>query len=152
MNKYQEQIERLRRYHSRFSEINEGRSHELPSDYYQDDVFAFFLNCYHIKDWIKNDSTLDITSKSVETFINQNNELSICADICNAHKHLKLDKPPRSDQERKFGPRVFQVKVGTCDTEIKVNYTIETISGEIDAFDLATKCLALWEEFIEKNA
>lgn len=32
--------------------IYKGRPNDLPSDYYQHEVLAFFLNCYHLKDWV----------------------------------------------------------------------------------------------------
>ena len=55
MAKYQEQLERVRRYYGRFKKLNGGMEHIAPSDMYIDDIYSFFLNCYHLKDWLKND-------------------------------------------------------------------------------------------------
>ena len=69
----QEQFERVKRWYSRIRDIYQGKPHIFPSDYYQDEVYAFFLNCYHLKDWIKNDDTVEPSKKNnVENFINQN--------------------------------------------------------------------------------
>jgi len=53
-----EQWERVLRWYARFSRTNEGREHTDASDNYQDEVYAFFQNCFHLKDWIKNDSSV----------------------------------------------------------------------------------------------
>ncbi len=87
-NEYLDQFERVKRYFSRFKQINDGQEHSQSSQNYDDDIYAFFQNCYHLKDWIKNDPACSSWS-DVEDFINQNPDLSICADLCNALKHLK---------------------------------------------------------------
>jgi len=148
--KHQEQFERVKRWHRRFAEIDKGRIHNLPSDFYQDEVYAFFLNCYHLKDWIRNDSTAGAAAAKVEGFIDATEELRLCADICNSHKHLILTRP-RSGQNPQFGRRQFGLHLGESETSINVKYSIETSGGPIDAFELATKCLRAWEAFIASN-
>lgn len=34
---------------------------------------------------------------------------------------------------------------------VSVKYSIDTLSGTVDAFELATKCLQAWKRFIESN-
>ena len=80
-SKYLEQFDRVKRWYQRFVTIDEGRRHTLPSDNYQDEVYAFFLNCYHLNDWIKNDESVGTASAKVEAVINGNNELKVCGDI-----------------------------------------------------------------------
>ena len=53
-------------------------------------MLAFFMNCYHLKDWIKNDISDTSLNAAVEDYINQNACLKLCADICNGAKHLDL--------------------------------------------------------------
>lgn len=149
-SKYLEQFDRVKRWYQRFVTIDEGRQHNLPSDNYQDEVYAFFVNCYHLKDWIKNDESVGATAAKVEDFIKNNKELNLCRDICHGIKHLKLTKP-RSGQDPRFGQRKFNVRLGGPETTISVRYTIDTSSGPVDAFELATKCLKAWENFILSN-
>ena len=144
---YKEQLERVRRWYERFQEISEGKLHERSSDFYEDDVYAFFQNCYHLEDWIKHDPAAGPLSAQVEDFINQTPELLICADICNSLKHLKL-KRSRSSQTPEFGKRIFKLSLGTKPTTIAVAYTIDTNAGTVDAFDLASQCLRAWEKFV----
>lgn len=147
LTKYDEQLDRVKRWYERFKEIEEGRSHDRPSDYYQDVVYAFFMNCYHLKDWIKNDPASSSVAGKVEDYISNTPDLSLCADICNGLKHLVLNRE-RSGEDPEFGPTKFDVGVGTRPTTIAVHYTINTNSGPIDAFSLATKCLKDWKSFI----
>lgn len=146
-SKYEEQLNRVRRWYQLFRKLDEGKLHDRPSDYYQDVVYAFFMNCYHLKDWIRNDPSASSVAGKVEEYISATLELALCADICNSLKHLDLSKH-RSGEEPEFGPRKFEVGVGTEPTTIAAHYTINTDSGPIDAFNLATKCLDAWEKFL----
>ena len=147
LTKYQEQYNRLNRWYIRFKEINDGKIHNTPSEYYQDDVYAFFMNCYHLKDWIINDTAAASVANNVENYINNNPELSLCADICNGLKHLRLISD-RSGERPKFGKKRGNLVIGSGPITIALKYEIKTNSGTIDAFDLATKCIKAWEIFI----
>ena len=147
MAKYLEQFKRTQRNLERFGEIHAGRVHDRDSEHYLDDVYGFFMNCYHLKDWLINDSAFPANRDEVEGFINSNVELQLCADICNAHKHLHLDRP-RSTENPKMGPKKFFVGLGSGVTEIRATYLIDTASGPRDAYDLAQKSLELWRTFI----
>ena len=51
--KYIEQFLRVKRYLERFARLNAGVDHTQASPNYDDDVYSFFQNCHHLKDWIK---------------------------------------------------------------------------------------------------
>ena len=146
-----EQFERVKRYYERFKEIDEGRQHCLPSAYYEDDVYSFFINCHHLKDCIINGNT--ITKETVEDFIEKNDCLKICADICNGVKHLNR-KPAliRSGKERKIEFKAYNVTIsegaGAPPPAIRIKFFIEE---NLDTFKVATECVQKWEEFINKN-
>jgi hypothetical protein len=152
--KYVEQLERAKRYLKRFSDINTGISHTKASQNYDDDVYAFFQNCYHLKDWIKNDPYCNNWS-DVEGFINSNADLKICADLCNGLKHLQLTRP-RSTESPQFSGNHISLNInetlgGSTEVDIAISYKIATTSGDIDAFELAKKCVTAWESFIASN-
>ena len=88
MCEYKEQYDRTKRWYEEFKKINNKKEHIRNTQYEDDIVYAFFQNCYHLKDWIKNDDKIK-TRKNVERFIEENKCLSICSDICNGSKHLK---------------------------------------------------------------
>jgi hypothetical protein len=144
---HREQFERLVRNYQRLAQIERGRKHDMPSEHYRDDVYSFFLNCYHLKDWLINDLDFPATSAEIESYINAHQELQLCADIRNAHKHLQLKKP-RSAENPSVGGQQIHLTLGPEEPAIKIKFTIDTASGPRDAFDLATKCLELWRQFI----
>lgn len=149
-HKYLVQWECVQRWYQRFGEISVGKRHDRPSDFYQDEVYSFFMNCYHLKDWIKHDPTVLSLAERVESFITESKDMSLCADICNGIKHLKLLRH-RSNEDPKFGKRLFKVGVGTRPTTIAVEYTIETATGPINAYELATRCFEAWKVFLNQT-
>lgn len=154
--KYVEQLERTKRYLKRFSDITNGIPHTQASRGYEDDVYAFFQNCYHLKDWIKNDPYCNKWN-DVEKFINSNKDLQICADLCNGLKHLQL-KNSRSAEDPQFSGGYTHLDIrdgpseGTSEVvRIAMSFTVTTTSGDIDAFDLGKKCVSAWENYIANN-
>jgi hypothetical protein len=144
---YLEQYRRMMRCYEKFATIDRGRVYDASSENYDDEVFAFFLNCYHLKDWIKNDEKAGIAAQNdVESLINSSYPLRLCADICNSHKHLKLSFP-RSDEYPRLAKTHYSVHGGTP-TTVTVKYEIETSNGPVDAFTLATQCVDEWQSFI----
>lgn len=145
--KCDEQIDRARRWYERLREITDGRKHGRSPEFARDEACAFFQNCYHVKDWIINDEALTISDKInvVEQFINESPRLSLCADLCNATKHLVLERH-RSGQH----PAVTHADIGIdVSAEIqRVRFWVSTASGTtLDALDLAAHCLSEWDRF-----
>ena len=159
LRKHQEQFERMKRWYERIKKIDQGRPHNLsfvnlPSDYFYDEVYAFFLNCYHLRDWIENDDIVKPLEleKKVEHFMKQNVCMCVCRDICIGIKHLEQKSCPWSGQVPTFGPRKFFLNLGgEHGPIIKVKFSIETKTGTIDAFELASECVRKWGEFIKDN-
>jgi hypothetical protein len=148
-----EQFERMQRWYERFKKIDQGTSHERSSEEYTDNVYAFFQNCYHLKDWIKNDDTVKLPKgfNIDKDFIDKNPCMCLLADICNGTKHLKLDSDGRSKESPEFYSKNYSLTPGGQKSVIKVKWNIKTKTGNIDAFQLATECVQKWEEFINKN-
>ncbi len=148
--KYLEQWERVKRWWTRFREVSQGRTYFGISEFYEDEIFAFFLNCYHLKDWIKNDPSSGDLKDLVEPYINNSQALSICADLCNGLKHFKRD-PSRVRKNAEFGPKTETISQGKDSASIAISYTIITDTGTFDAFEIAQHCLVDWETFFRRN-
>lgn len=146
--KYIEQYERVKRWYTRLKNVTDGREHNLPSDYYQDEVLAFFINCYHLKDWIINDKSAKVSSKEVEDFVNKSEFLRVCGDVCNGSKHLTLTTS-RSDKNTRLGGRNFFLSLGEAIPVFRAKYKILSGNKEHDAFSLATSCIEDWERFLK---
>ena len=55
---------------------------------YGDDLHHFFQDCFHLKDWIKNDPVSGSASGRIEAEFQAELPLRIAADLANAAKHL----------------------------------------------------------------
>ncbi len=148
--KYHEQYERMKRWYSRFKSINETKKHDMPTDYYQDEVYAFFINCYHLKDWLKNDLYCHVGGEEIEEFVTNSESLRICGDICNGSKHLILTKP-KNNSETRIGSRHFSLNLGGWGPIIHIEYDVVIGDKVYDAFTLATKCINEWEVFLNQH-
>jgi hypothetical protein len=69
LSPWEEQWKRVGRWFERFSDTARGRDHNRESDAYQDEVYAFFLCCFHLKDWLKNDPVSAAAASDVENLI-----------------------------------------------------------------------------------
>ncbi|MDD5155159.1 MAG: hypothetical protein PHF11_01575 [Candidatus Omnitrophica bacterium] len=152
MLKWVEQYDRMIRWYERIKNINHGILHNRDSRFYEDEVHAFFINCYHLKDWILHDKTLKIIEKDkkLKDFINNSSPLKICHDICNGLKHLELDKP-KIDKNTQFKSRHYSLELGGEKLILSAKYSIQCGGKTFDAFSLATSCIEAWKDFIKNN-
>jgi hypothetical protein len=152
MPAYREQYDRMKRWYERFAAIDQGRPHDIASDNYLDEIYAFFLNCYHLKDWIKFDSAVPFKDQqAVEGHISANRSLRLCADICNSLKHLRL-KSNRSGESPAFGKKHFALALGSGrPPTVSLKYEVDTANGLEDAFKLATECVSAWDGFLSAH-
>ena len=151
MHSYLEQYYRLKRWYKRLekiqnklSKVHIGNIVRLNVDDIEDEFTAFFIYCYHLKDWILRDSSSRLR-ENVEGYINSNECLRICADICNRSKHFVLTRP-REKWTPKF--HFFGFYLGQ---RAWVKLGVETEIGELDAFGVAQTCMASWKEFIQTD-
>lgn len=151
-SKYREQYDRMKRWLDRFEILDTGRQHNVSSDNYIDEIYAFFMNCYHLKDWLKQDVSVPETiQQCVENHINQNRALTLCADLCNSLKHLVLSSRRKSDEDPTFGKKGFSLELGAGPAMIALKYQVETTGEPIDAFQLASDCVDAWDDFLKKH-
>ena len=145
---YREQYERLRRWYAKLAKLHGGREHDVASDNYVDEIYAFFMNCYHLKDWIRKDAAVPAAVRdAVEDYIDANRALRLCADICNSLKHVTLTKP-RSGESPSFGRKRYRFALGSGAPRIGLTYEIDASGGKTDAFTLAGECIAAWDAFL----
>lgn len=150
--RWRDQYERMKRFRARASEPMSGSDREGYNQRVVDDLAAFFVFCYHLKDWLKKDSVHPLPSHEVENFVSQSESLSLCGDLANASKHavlrggsVRADPNPNvqgGSVSSDFGPLRF---VGSW-------FEVVTSKGqEYDALNLANQCLYEWDEFLKKK-
>jgi hypothetical protein len=76
------------------------------TELYDDDIYHFFQDAWHLKDWIKNDSSVPkMVHDQIETEVGSKKCLRIAADFANGTKHMLL-KWPRSENAQLTGRNV----------------------------------------------
>lgn len=149
MSKFLEQFNRVERY------LKKIEDQDRDSTAYDDDLWSFFQSCYHLKDWIKNDPYVaGEIQRTVEGFVNGNEDLRICADLANRSKHLDLDKNIREDA--KVTSRNVKILVPTAGSDSVGTSTCEHIITLGDgrtriALDVARKAVEAWKGFLSDN-
>jgi len=122
--KAREKLAKVKRFYARLRD--ENRSIES----YKDDLYACFIECWSVQDWLKKDKELikihpDI-GKRVNKHVNSNEFIKIAFDIANREKHLVLQKS-RADGE------IAQSKIGIGYSEsIKVSPELKVDFIHID--------------------
>ena len=161
MNEYKQQYDRVVRYFSRLTNQNRSQID------YEDDLWAFFQNCWHLKDWIKNDLTIPqntgkIFEDKIENEVKKYKAIMIAADLANRSKHLTLKRQNRLDAKNTkksvtvhVPPFRLNSKTGESHTDGECQseyfYTIATEDGsEYDAFQIAKKAIADWDTIIKQ--
>ncbi len=144
--RYTDQYRRMLRWYSRFERIHSGE--DLGDcERLKDDILAFFINCFHLKDWVKWDS--GIKPETIEGFINENACLQFCADIANGAKHLALDHGRICTDS---GCLRHAILVDKQSSVGKFTLILQESNEEIiDSFEIATTCIQKWREFFFQN-
>ena len=57
---------------------------------YEDDLYHFFQDAWHLKDWIKNDPAAKVKAPNIEKDLEADGAFMITADLANGTKHRVL--------------------------------------------------------------
>ena len=109
LSNWREQYDRMLRSHGRLIERAMGQV-MASSDETRDMLFHFFQDAYHLKDWIKNDSTAE--TGDVEKFVKAHPPLALCGDLCNGTKHYKLTSTKTGDLTTSLPARAYLSDLG----------------------------------------
>jgi hypothetical protein len=140
-----EQYRRVKRYYSRFQDLSAGIEHTRDADYYQDDVYSFFVNCYHLKDWIQNDSSIKIDNGILYDYIRNSIALTISGEICNGMKHLSFNN------RRGITRKDYRFSISSSGMSLQMKFYIDTEQQSYDALNIATECVKDWETFLSNH-
>ena len=155
---WREQYDRMHRGLRRLLTISRGEGTLSSSDEARDALYHFFQDAYHLKDWILNDDAVVIDGKGLEDRISDNEALSLCTDLCNGTKHLRL----RGSQGRRRGPRTGDASTAFASQSVVVrpaaagsgqpprpalhSWTVQSKGKTHDAVTLAGEVVRAWED------
>ena len=132
---YRAQLDRTHRFLARVLSFG---PHPYPIEY-QDDVWAFFQNCWHLTDWVENDSELksDLRKRIRKAWLASTLLNMVCRDMANGTKHLALRKRRR--------PRAAHAHLRITRY---VDCLIDTPTGQRSARDVARECVNEWIQIL----
>lgn len=120
-----------------------------------DFTIAFFQNCYHLKDWVPTFENIEEAEwqKIWQPFIEQNECIRYCRDICNGTKHLKIDNPSVDADFSIY--RDYEEVEGYEDGKF-ISWNLLADDKKITLNQLMEDCVVAWKillkEIIDKNA
>jgi len=135
----------------RVEQIYQGRAGGSAEAVY--DLHSFFLNAYHLRDWLATDPATALTRKAIDAWIQASTELRICGDFANRAKHVVLSRTPWIDAQTgvtrqdvtvqlpSFGSR----NVGTASH----SWTIAAGGKSYDALELARDVVDAWTTLLQ---
>ena len=143
---YQEQMARVKRWLKRIEPKGPKRDYGPQMDY-ADFLRAFFIEAWHLYDWIKHDDRYNIGSgiraKALEKY-----SLDICKSLANLAKHSELDLT-RNIAVEQAG---IDVTVGVGSGWSQYGYRIRLPDNtQRDSLELAREIVADWEIVIRDH-
>lgn len=138
---YVEQFKRVMRF------LERVRDHSGDTVDYDDNLWSFFQNAWHLKDWIENDPTIpDEKTKRILKRVYQTPDLVHCQDLANRTKHFKL-KSQGNDAD--FTSRNVSVKLGPNPPVTEYSHIVTMDDGsQLVAQDLAEYVVLEWEAIL----
>jgi hypothetical protein len=111
----------------------------------EDDYYAFYVWCFHRKDWLEHDDTVPPAVRAaVEPFVRSSGQLSLCGDLANGVKHLRADRTPRVDPDSRLS--AITAAPDTADTGDRI---VIVVGREYrNATEVADSCIAAWDGFL----
>lgn len=169
--RWKEQYERIKRWYEKTREID--FTDEIRKKQHKDDrhalldllihqksitdegldiYYTFFINCFHLKDWLMRSKALP--NDVIDEFFHNNEQMKVCHIICTGSKHLDInDKRILDIQKDRYGPRVeYDPTRPNSDTDGYVKTRLIHINSKTyDLMDLAKKCIHEIDNFLYFN-
>lgn len=133
------QYERMLRWHER---VRLAATEDRLEDE-MDFVLVFFQQALSLRDWIQ-DARPEVRA-DLEALFRDHIELKICRDIANGFKHMSLSHKASVDRE-------FSIVFAYNPRGAREGDMVVLAGGhQIELLDLADRCLALWQNFVESR-
>ena len=141
------QYRRTARWYAKLKQFQQTAVETELSAEAEDCIYAFFQNCFHLKEWVAKSGAA--TQRELDLFTSNHQELQICRDICNGTKHMSIKQPSvdaNFSTYREYDYLYGEGKPGATTFRILIG------GKKHDIFDLADRCMKLWNNFLgDKN-
>jgi hypothetical protein len=112
-------------------------------------VTGFFVECDHLRDWLKGDwrALGGVTKSEIEACWKLSDPLQWCHAVCNTHKHSRRlgggGRPALANEKTAW---VREVEISPAKVTIELNWASANPTP-IDALKLAEQCVQSWTDF-----
>lgn len=144
MRAHREQFNRVLRFLARI------QGEERNAVDYDDDLWSFFQNVWHLKDWVRNDPSIpkDVRDRVVDS-AESSEVLQVCADLANRSKHFKLTNKRKDAEVTSRNTTVFPGQGRPSESTHIVTLDDGT---QLVAQELAVSAFQAWEKiFLEEG-
>lgn len=122
------QLERVKRY---FSKIRSTGKNQID---YEDDLMCFFINSWHLNDWVWNEIGNKLNFKNQKDFqtmlLKNYPNIAIAYDIANRRKHYLLKNPSPMNANYKANVKVRLPMLYVLTTEKDIRNQTQQVHGE----------------------
>jgi|GEM_PF-4779312 len=109
-----------------------------------DSFYAFAAACYHLVDWLENDTSQPIRREKAEAYVLNSEILKFCGAICNGSKHAQLEQKKVRVRTEKT---TESIHVGDDADDVVVEHTrmfVEWQGKDVDVEEFAARCMEEW--------
>lgn len=119
------------------------------TELYDDDIYHFFQDAWHLKDWIKNDPSVPSKVRDqVEQEVNHVQPFRVAADFANGTKHMAL-KWPR-DEDAQFTERKITIMLGHPGPALQERVLTLADGSQTTAEAVATEVMQEWDLLLRR--
>ncbi len=113
----------------------------------EDNLWATFQNCWHIKDWVMHDSSIaQRTRDAIWADVKSSDLVRIVADVANGTKHFELERPWTTTGLAPM--QVVPNANGSWTIEHRIRLEDHT---EVPALELAERALSEWKRIFRRH-
>ncbi|MEK7213880.1 MAG: hypothetical protein AAB637_02090 [Patescibacteria group bacterium] len=149
---YEEQLQRIKRLRKNINQFADATDENFEDAI--DAFTSFFIQCYHLRDWLIRSG---YNQSQVDFCIQNNTWLSLCKNLANKQKHQKLKKNELENnfvKDNFFGVSTpmnryydYFIHKGP-----RFGINIWQFQMPVDVIEVADKCIAGWEEFLQNSS
>jgi hypothetical protein len=140
---YRDQLDRARRFLDRILASPQDNGDSPSEVEFQDNVWAFFQNCWHVKDWVESDPLASPAQKNaVLAEAHRSSLLKICKQMCNGTKHLEVRK---GEAQHSYVETTGIPGYRTFSMDCLID---DGAGNSISSKDLGRQCIAEWERIL----
>jgi hypothetical protein len=121
-----------------------------------DSLFNFAVTAYHVQDWLKASASASYSPTQVDAYLQADQCLRLCREICTASKHHKLSAAPKDAKDISFSATGTFVIPSLDPNNVKLelvtspSFTVRVVAfdgSRYEASDFAAHVIQAWEQF-----